>query len=190
MKLGDDEERRVLENARLLVELAQTLQESNADTLNRKEQLNNRAFEKVNKTQRQIEGRVLGSNSCIDAKANVSEKPSVASEPEAEVPDLDAVDYLEASTLDRSPISVLQVETYFARFGTLRWCFQAASSHTVIFKFADDGLTQLALNYGHFIDRKPLALQAMMNGGVPLGKPSVAEPALAKTSSTMTDATS
>ena len=92
-----------------------------------------------------------------------------------ELPDIDTVDYLEASTIDQSPLSVPQVENYFGRFGRLVWCLQAGSDNTVIFKLIEKPVNLLLLNYGHYIDKRPLALQAMMNGGVPVGLPTVAE---------------
>ena len=88
---------------------------------------------------------------------------------------MDRVDYLEASTIDQTPLSVSQVETYFGRFGALVWCLQAGSNNTVIFKFVNMPANRLVLNYGHYIEKRPLALQAMKNGGVPVGVPSVAE---------------
>jgi len=164
-------ERSVLENARSLVEFAQSCLKSNAEALNKPGQIDKRTDDQVRKTQRQIES--LGSKSNSRTASHRLEEPT--SKKQSEALDLDAIDYLEASTLDRSPLSVLQVESYFARFGSLIWCLQAGSAHTVIFKFAEKSLNQFAMNYGHYLDQRPLALQAMKNGGVPMGRPCIAE---------------
>ena len=84
------------------------------------------------------------------------------------------IDYLEVSSADAAPLSVSQIQTYFSRFGALLWCLQAGSESAVIFKFVDDSLVQLALGFNHSVDGRPLTLQAMKNGGLPVGMPSVA----------------
>jgi len=160
------EANKILENARSLVEFAQSCLKSNAERLNSDEHINKRALDQVKKTQKQIEDFGLRSNGRVDVETNSQSEPLIP----------DSIDYLEVSTLDLSPLSVLQVQTYFARFGALVWCLQAGNAYTVIFKFVYDKMYKFVLTHGHHIEQRPLALQAMKNGGVPLGRPSIAEP--------------
>jgi len=78
------------------------------------------------------------------------------------------IDYLEATTSDASPLNVSQVEAYFSRFGALMWCLQAVSNYSVIFKYHEGSLYKMTLEFNHMINGKPIKLQGMRNGGVPV----------------------
>ena len=84
--------------------------------------------------------------------------PSAASSASAS-----AVDYVNASTVDGSPLAVDRVESYFTHFGPLDWCSGVAgSASAVIFRFRDPSLFKSVLDFHHYIEKRPVRLVAVM----------------------------